>query len=294
MRVSLLFQLITVLGFTNYIHSYISWLVETPDQWPGICQTGKSQSPINIQDQFSLYNTNPVVKILSTHYNATLMNPITLSIVNNKSFAGDLTGKGYIMVLKNNITYKYNSVNFHIHSQSEHTFGGVKNDLEMHIVHSKDNDYLTNSSISNDPDAVNQLLVIGVRINAAGNSPNDNYNQMMIPNGPTMMKFDIDQYMPIGKPFFHYEGSLTTPGCNETVNWIVNKEIVLISQMQLIATNTWIAKGYEPQNARMTKPLNGRQIFYQYYPEQVVSTNGSFTTFNMFLLICLMMSVIFN
>ena len=33
--------------------------------------------------------------------------------------------------------------------------------------------------------------------------------------------------------YFHYEGSLTTPGCNEVVQWVVFKDIIHVRQDQV-------------------------------------------------------------
>lgn len=36
--------------------------------------------------------------------------------------------------------------------------------------------------------------------------------------------------VPFSNSLYHYKGSLTTPGCEEQVNWYVNKNIVRISE----------------------------------------------------------------
>ena len=45
---------------------------------------------------------------------------------------------------------------------------------------------------------------------------------------------DIDNN---GPAYYYYKGSLTTPGCNEVVNWIVMENTIAISEYQVRRLN---------------------------------------------------------
>jgi len=44
---------------------------------------------------------------------------------------------------------------------------------------------------------------------------------------------DLFEEFPVLNAFYHYEGSLTTPPCSETVNWYINKNIRRTNRNQL-------------------------------------------------------------
>lgn len=65
--------------------------------------------------------------------------------------------------------------------------------------------------------------------------------------------------------FWNYKGGLTTPNCNEQVEWVVLAEVQSLSQQQfddlnaLWAGNPKFANGFG--NNRELMPLNGRTIY---------------------------------
>merc|ERR1711970_769196 len=59
--------------------------------------------------------------------------------------------------------------------------------------------------------------------------------------------------------YWRYEGSLTTPTCNEAVIWTVFKETLKISQKQANEIRQW-KKGKLTGNNRVVQPLNGRVV----------------------------------
>ena len=70
------------------------------------------------------------------------------------------------------------------------------------------------------------------------------------------------------KEYYHYSGSLTTPNCQEIVNWFVFKNEVPISKAQ----KEWLINFFKdienPEspfgfgNNRKTQNLCGREIYY--------------------------------
>lgn len=45
--------------------------------------------------------------------------------------------------------------------------------------------------------------------------------------------------------YYHYQGSLTTPGCDETVNWILFKSILPMSKAQKTILESYYDHNFE-------------------------------------------------
>ena len=69
--------------------------------------------------------------------------------------------------------------------------------------------------------------------------------------------------------YYHYTGSLTTPDCNEIVNWIILKTPYSCNQAQLNSISTKIPSSY-----RNVKPLNERTV-YSAINSAVYHTSGA-------------------
>lgn len=62
---------------------------------------------------------------------------------------------------------------------------------------------------------------------------------------------------------FNYPGSLTTPTCDEVVDWWVVESPLTISTIDLVRLYTYLEKIEITEfgrNARPTQPLNGRKF----------------------------------
>jgi len=116
----------------------------------------------------------------------------------------------------------------HFHSPSEHSVNGIHYDAEIHLVHKKDDD---------------ELLVIGVFFDVEEGHPGNSWLmedfslfELEVADAEgdseyTAPIFDVKSFLEKleDKDFYHYEGSLTTPTCDEIVEWIVYKTPVFIS-----------------------------------------------------------------
>lgn len=76
-----------------------------------------------------------------------------------------------------------------------------------------------------------------------------------------LQKFNLERLLDIKKPYFNYEGGLTTPKCEEIIEWIVFKNPVPISKHDFEEFSKWVTHTYPIGNARNTYPVNGRKIF---------------------------------
>merc|ERR1711990_350002 len=266
----------------------LNWVDEPNPQWPTTpCATGKRQSPINLPSRFDkTISTKPIIKFISQSIPSTAL---TLKVVHQESYMADLPKDAHIMVEKNGIKYKYNALQFHIHTLSEHQFMGVNADFELHIVHKKDTEWLKAQGTTTDPDAENTLLVVGIMIQGTATSDNANWAKLNLPKGPSDATFNVGGYIPIKTPFYHYLGSLTTPGCMEVVNWNVVNQVEYISPAQAAVLKAWLEGGIR-QNSRKVQALNGRTIYYQNYNINVNSSASyiKFGALSIFALIAMM------
>lgn len=129
---------------------------------------------------------------------------------------------------------KYDLVQFHFHHPSEHLIGGKHFPMEVHFVHRN---------------GAGALAVVGVLMTAG--RPNTAFKQIAAAmpakaGAPVKMNaVDIGQMLPARRAYYRYAGSLTTPPCSETVNWLLLHEPIQVAQADIDA----FAKIY-PMNAR--------------------------------------------
>ena len=143
------------------------------------------------------------------------------------------------------------------HGGSEHTIDGKRYDLEMHVVH-KDMD----------GDLDRPYAIIAVLF-AVGETNNffDSFIENEEFEWDTLFDDEILEY-------YHYEGSFTTPGCEQKVNWYIWNEIQEASQEQIDylsgATDGMGEKVAAWQETyRETQSLNWRSVYQWGDPVQV-------------------------
>lgn len=142
---------------------------------------------------------------------------------------------------------------FHFHTKSEHTIDSVQYDLEVHFVHfNTDDDNWTNA------------LVLGVIFDASQDIADpllEQFDWTTNPGAPTIEVLDLQGWLN-GLDLssrWNYQGSLTTPPCNEVVNWNVLTTVLPMSQAQLDTYISTMGDGFIG-NARETLPLNDRTL----------------------------------
>jgi len=209
-----------------------------PEHWGELsekfraCSEGKTQSPIDIRDVKGASKAKVVL-----HYK-----PTKIKILNNGHTLKVSYDKGSYMTVNGK---RYDLLQFHFHSPSEHTVGGKHSAMEMHLVHkSKDGGF----------------AVIGVLIEKDGKNKafstlwkklpeeeGEEYNRKATVN--------VADLLPSDKAFYNYTGSFTTPPCTEGVNWFVLKNKVHLSGHQVKEFRE-IMHG----DNRPVQPINGRVI----------------------------------
>jgi len=158
----------------------------------------------------------------------------------------------------------YKVIHLNFHCPSEHTVAGSSFPCEMHIVHQKEGStgnadlavvaifFEEWSHLGSSEDAGIQLQFLR-RLGFTGNLPKTGA-ELSIQSG-----LDIDLGVVFEKElighFWHYQGSLTTPPCSETVHWYVLQDAAAISS-KMVAT----MKSLFPTNSRPVQPLGERKV----------------------------------
>jgi carbonic anhydrase len=140
----------------------------------------------------------------------------------------------------------YRLLQFHFHHPSEHLIRSERFAMEAHFVHADGND----------------LAVIGVFLTPGHSNAAFNriVSTMPVSEGPPLPAdpaIDPNSFLPSQRGYYRYEGSLTTPPCSETVDWLVFGEPVEVAQTDIER----FAQLY-PMNARPTQSRNRRFILH--------------------------------
>ena len=140
---------------------------------------------------------------------------------------------------------RYELLQFHWHTPSEHRIAGRSSPMEMHLVHSA---------------ADGSLLVIGALIERGrtNRALETIFEELPESAGETRLVagVQIDKLLPRARSSFRYSGSLTTPPFTEGVRWIVLARPITLSKQQIGAFRELFEEG----NTREVQPLNGRKV----------------------------------
>ncbi|WP_309715260.1 carbonic anhydrase family protein [Armatimonas sp.] len=208
------------------------WAELAPDFAP--CSDGHIQSPIDLIKPTLTDLTN-----LKFFYQ-----PSRLNAVNNGHTIQQTYDAGSYIELDG---VRYDLLQFHFHSPSEHTINGHYAEAEVHLVHKS---------------ADGKLAVVGIMIekgaeNAAIKVISDRYSDLAL-SGPIVassVTLNATALLPTGQKTFRYEGSLTTPPCTEGVKWNVMVDPIHMSSAQLEGM-----KHLHEANNRPLQSLNGRPL----------------------------------
>lgn len=218
-----------------------------PGKWTGLnpenklCGEGKRQSPIDISNAQTAELTDISIKFPSAEFTMTHNEHVKDIDNNGHTIQVDFEEESSDTLKIGDANYKL--VQFHFHSPSEHTINGKNAAMELHLVH-KDGE---------------NFAVIGILIEqgAEDNKAFEPIWAKLPEKGKSEenIKLDINQFLPKSQTTYRYDGSLTTPKCNENVKWIVFTEPIQMSAAQIGKFKSLVKK-----NNRPTQPLNGRIV----------------------------------
>lgn len=145
----------------------------------------------------------------------------------------------------NSITYggtRFELLQFHFHTPSEHTLDGKAAPMEVHFVHKS---------------AEGKFAVVGVLLKqgTAASPFASVLTALPAPGERKSVEVDLPAMLPKDRKHFVYSGSLTTPPCSEDVQWIVIRTEEPVSKAELDGF-----KAKYPKNARPVQPLKGRTV----------------------------------
>ena len=220
------------------------WSYSSPELWGhldpsyGLCKTGSAQSPIDLPTSPLRHEAAP---------ERPRWEPVPLRVTNNgHSIQVEDTAQSSVVVDGT----KYRLTQFHFHSPSDHTIGGLHYPLEMHLVHRSD---------------TGRLLVIGMFFGSGAENvilapiwsampAHEDGNAVVVPN----TTIDVSSLLPSAPRYLRYDGSLTVPPCTEGVTWLI---VVPVASMQVSADQIRVLQqGTGPSTSRPLQPRGTREV----------------------------------
>lgn len=224
----------------------------------GVCATGHEQSPIDI---VTLGSTSPDGEYIHYwhHSEHHVLQQVTWNIRNGANFYISQTPKGEsgsMYTTLKDFEYKWDLRNIHMHIPSEHTVNGHRYDMELHFIHDLDLSY----SRGNNPFGNRKATVVGVFFeidNFEGDAVIDEWSFEQ----NSEFDFEVPHFLDNHITHYLYNGGLTTPGCDEVVNWIVIAQPFKIHARKFRKIESILHNIYPDGNARVEMPLNDRKIY---------------------------------
>ncbi|VDM39234.1 unnamed protein product [Toxocara canis] len=240
-----------------------------PHMWEGVCQTGTRQSPIDIRAYEVDFEPLPRIHFINYGYSG----PITIENNGHSVMASgfDKWGDRRPYIYGGGLNHKYELVQYHLHwsqhnnSGSEHTVASLHYPAEIHFVHMKKG-FKKGDKLQSD-----SIAVVGVFV-ALGNDASPlatvepSLRNLFETNATTQLQgYQLIPLLPHNlETFYRYDGSLTTPSCDEAVVWTIMAEPISITPLQLTTLRQIrLSSGKTGQNYRPTQPLNGRRIQFR-------------------------------
>ncbi|MEJ6347906.1 carbonic anhydrase family protein [Holzapfeliella sp. He02] len=130
---------------------------------------------------------------------------------------------------------------FHFHEHSEHRIENHYHDIEIHFVFKHDE----------------AILVVAVLGDVTIDSPSK-ITRLFENN---YARFELSPLFPDKSNYYSYQGSLTTPPFEQTVQWVV-----MADSIQISASDLATIKASYPSNYRNEQPRQKRKIYYHITP----------------------------
>jgi carbonic anhydrase len=203
-----------------------------------LCNTGKEQSPIDIQkaDKADLpalhfeYHSGPLKYLINNGY-AIRVNYHDDPQEGNFLTVGDT---------------RYRLTQFHFHHPSEEYVHGKPHEMAIHFMHQSSDGKIAGVTVFLRAGRVNPTVQ-----KLWDRMPATKGNEIDVPG----VEIDPGDLLPSDLAYYTYMGSLTAPPCTEGVPWFVLKKPVEVSPEQISAFTK-----LHPHDVRPIQPLNGRIV----------------------------------
>jgi len=156
-------------------------------------------------------------------------------------------------------------IQFHNHQPSEHTFDGMRYDMELHFVHQYGaaTDFLVLTALFNIGPKANEFLT-ETKFDAGSKT-----KDAKVKLSKSVNPWDILGKIQGNGEYIHYYGSFTTPPCTEGVRFIIFRDNLQMSKAQWDAYVTSLPAvtfSYTggTGNYRPAQSLNSRVVTQQY------------------------------
>jgi|SRR5271166_2421983 len=205
-----------------------------PSHWPGVCATGKMQAPIDIQQAEKL-------RIYDLKFNYQQADLDVINDCNQYRILVKFPDNYWLTVGKK----PYFLTELHFRVPGENAVKGKRPRMSVQFVHFS-------------PEGV--FLIIEVPVISGKENPLIKTLWEHIPdpgkeNKAAGVKINPMDLLPADRSFYRFPGSLTTPICNEVVQWYVMQNPIELSEGQIVE----YTKHYN-NTARPLQPLNDRPV----------------------------------
>ncbi|XP_058461209.1 carbonic anhydrase 13-like [Malaya genurostris] len=256
---------------SNYTFSYLEEDEFGPSNWGALSPScnGLYQSPVSLAVNRSLF----VRKKRPLELWGLQSRPTRITLVNEGGSAAyffDYRKADHPRLRGGPLKVDYMFYQFHYHLGSEHSLEGQRSTSELHLVF-YNSLYESYESAQNQADGI---AVIALLYDVLKKDRIDTLNkwtrylskvieedhEYSIPNYGLFSLSDVTQTTTW--PYFSYEGSLTTPPCSETVQWIVVTQRMMMTKSELKKMRQLKGRGGEwVLNSRPNQALNFRRVF---------------------------------
>ncbi|EGR29388.1 hypothetical protein IMG5_156530 [Ichthyophthirius multifiliis] len=228
------------------------------NDWPGTCQEGSAQSPIDIKDVKGTCDNSMMVNMvlkaedILTSVNKSLQGLKSVgqfTILHAKDIDGNLVG--------------YDGYEIQVKSPSEHQIEGTQYDIEVQFYHNIKAEF----KIANDAQQKTKAVVC-IFFNQDSTKSSkffDVWKPQKVENSFNLnLNATLGEVFSTSDDYYSYQGSITQPPCDEVVNWYIFNTVFSMSTIQYSDISLYLQRNIEFAKGngsnRAIQSLNDRVI----------------------------------